>query len=85
MSHLTDAQREEAKNDQILADIALKQEQLRQMVSVKNDAMLADIRLKQEQLRVMKAFENWRFVLQVATAGAAIGGAFGVWLGIILH
>jgi membrane protein YqaA with SNARE-associated domain len=63
MVHLTDTQKDEAKYDLVLADIALKQ----------------------EQLRAMKAFENWRFVLQVATAGAAIGGAFGVWLGILLR
>ena len=59
MADLTDAQKEEAKNRLILADIALKQ----------------------EQLRVMRAFENWRFVLQILTVGAAIGGVFGVWAG----
>jgi hypothetical protein len=31
VTHLTEAQREEARNDLILADIALKQEQLRTM------------------------------------------------------
>ena len=63
MTQMTDEQKEEVRIDQILADIALKQ----------------------EQLRAMKAFENWRFVLQLLTAGAAVGGAFGVWVGLILR
>jgi len=63
MAHLSDAQKEE----------------------VKNDLLLADIELRLEQVRAMRRYEDWRFVLQVATAGAAIGGAIGVWLGIIIR
>jgi hypothetical protein len=63
MTHFTEAQKEEAKNDQILADIALKQ----------------------EQLRTMKAFENWRFVLQIFSTGAAVGGVFVAVIAILIH
>ena len=63
MTLLTDAQKEEAKNDQILADIALKQ----------------------EQLRAMKAFENWRFVATIASAGAACGGVLVAVIALLIH
>ena len=43
------------------------------------------IELRAEQVRTMKAFENWRFVLQVATAGAAVGGSLVGLLALILH
>jgi hypothetical protein len=47
--------------------------------------LLADIELRLEQIRSMRRYEDWRFVLQILTAGAAIGGAFGVWIGFLLH
>jgi hypothetical protein len=59
--------------------LALPSEEQKQRA--KWDLLLADLELRQEQVRSMKAFENWRFVLQVLTAGAAVGGALGVWLG----
>jgi hypothetical protein len=49
------------------------------------DLLLLDIEHRQEQVRSMKAFENWRFVLQVLTVGAAIGGAAGVWIGLFIR
>jgi hypothetical protein len=63
MTNLTDAQRAEAKND----------------------LLLADIELRLEQIRSMRRYEDWRFVLQILTAGAAVGGAFGVWVGFLLR
>ena len=56
-----------------------------QKAEVKNDLLLADIELRLEQIRAMRRYEDWRFVLQVLTAGAAIGGAIGVWIGFLLH
>jgi hypothetical protein len=56
-----------------------------QKTEAKNDLLLADIELRLEQIRSMRRYEDWRFVLQVLTAGAAIGGAFGVWIGFLLH
>ena len=49
------------------------------------DKLLSDHELRAEQVRTMKAFENWRFVLQVATAGAAVGGSLVGLLALILH
>jgi hypothetical protein len=63
VAQLTDAQKEEAKND----------------------LLLADIELRLELVRSIRRYEDWRFVLQVLTVGAAIGGAFGVWLGLIMR
>ena len=63
MAHLTDAQKEEAKND----------------------LLLADIELRLEQIRTMRRYEDWRFVLQVLTAGAAMGGVIGVWIGFLIR
>jgi hypothetical protein len=63
MADLTDSQKEEAKND----------------------LLLADIELRLEQIRSMRRYEDWRFVMQVLTAGAAIGGVLGVWIGFLLH
>jgi hypothetical protein len=63
MVTLTDSQKEEAKND----------------------LLLADIEFRLEQLRSMRRYEDWRFVLQVLTAGAALGGVFGVWVGFLLR
>ena len=58
MAHLTDAQKEEAKND----------------------LLLADIELRLEQIRTMRRYEDWRFVLQVLTAGV-----IGVWIGFLIR
>ena len=49
------------------------------------DKLLSDHELRAEQVRTMKAFENWRFVLQVATAGAAVGGSLVGLLALVLH
>ena len=51
----------------------------------KNDLLLADIELRLEQIRTMRRYEDWRFVLQVLTAGAAMGGVIGVWIGFLIR
>ena len=51
----------------------------------KNDLLLADIELRLEQIRTMRRHEDWRFVLQVLTAGAAMGGVIGVWIGFLIR
>jgi hypothetical protein len=56
-----------------------------QKAEAKNDLLLADIELRLEQIRSMRRYEDWRFVMQVLTAGAAIGGVLGIWIGFLLH
>ena len=51
----------------------------------KNDLLLADIELRLEQIRTMRRYEDWRFVLQVLTGGAAMGGVIGVWIGFLIR
>jgi hypothetical protein len=63
-----------ARIDAAHADIALKQEQLRQMKT-------ADIDLKQEQLRQMKAYEPWKLFAVILTAVAIASGVFGGGIG----